>query len=561
MAATPFLRALIDAGLVDEIDAQALLQETGGRDFDVAKRLFEILAIPADRHALAKLYGDTLGKAYVPLEKTLFEREALDRLPPEIARRQYCIPVYVMGEALTLAMAHPEDAQLISHLEKLMGCPVSAVFAFPQEIENSIDIHYGSGDTLVKLSDQLAFDAGAGEEMSTEHLQRVAKSADAVELVRGLLLYCIQHNASDIHVQPMAKSLDVRLRIDGQLQTLLRLNRKAIPPVISRLKIMANLDISERRQPQDGRVSLVLRHRSFDFRLSTVPTVFGEKAVIRAIGSSDQLARPFDQLDLSTRNRQLLNRLIKRPNGVLFVTGPTGSGKTTTLYSALSAINRPEINIVTVEDPVELRIDGLTQIQTNAGIGLDFAKVLRAILRQDPQVVLIGEIRDLETARIAAQAAQTGHLVMATMHANNALQAVSRLIEIGVDPFLVAPAVIGVLAQRLVRRVCEHCKERYEPSEEVLDRIFYNRSHAPVYFYRGRGCTHCNHTGYAGRVAIHEIFILTDLIRELITSRAPFLEMQREAVRQGFRSMRYDGIMKAMQGLTTVEEVDRVTAE
>lgn len=559
---SPFLRSLSEAGLIDEVDTQVLLQETSGQDFDIAQHLFEKFAIDDDRYALAKLYGNSIGKAHVPLEKTLFDRQVLDKLPHEIARKQLCIPVYQLGDTMTLAMAHPENTQLISHLEKLMDCPISAVFAFPQEIKNSIDIQYGSGDELEKLSDQLALGVNHSEEVSTERLQNMAKSANTVELVHGLLLYCIQHNASDIHVQPMAKTLDIRLRIDGRLETLLRLNRKAIPPILSRLKIMANLDISERRQPQDGRVSLVLRHRTYDYRLSTVPTVFGEKAVIRAIGSSDEQARPFNQLGLSARNLQSLNSLIRRPNGVLFVTGPTGSGKTTTLYSALAEINHPEINIVTVEDPVELRVDGLTQIQTNAGIGLDFAKVLRAILRQDPQVVLVGEIRDLETARIAAQAAQTGHLVMATLHANNALQAITRLIEIGVDPSLVAPTVIGVLAQRLVRRICEHCKERYEPSEKVLDRLFYNRSDSDptVYFYRGRGCPKCNHKGYAGRIAIHEIFTLTDHIRELITNRAPLTEMQKEALRTGFRSMHYDGIMKVMLGMTTLEEVERVTA-
>jgi type IV pilus assembly protein PilB len=561
MTDTPFLRTLREAGLVDEIDAQALLQETSGKDFDIAKHLFDKFETDDDRYALAKLYGNSIGKAHVPLEKTLFDRQALDKLPQEIARRQMCIPVYLLNGTVTLAMAHPEDTHLISNLEKLMDCAVSSVFAFPQEIENSIEVQYGSGEHLEKLSEQMVFGAGISEETNIEQLQKMAKSANAVELVHGLLLYCIQHKASDIHIQPTAKTLDVRLRIDGQLQTLLRLNRRAIPPIMSRLKIMANLDIAERRQPQDGRVSLALRHRTYDYRLSTVPTVFGEKAVIRAVGSSDELAKPFNELGLSTHNLQALNRLIKRPNGVLFVTGPTGSGKTTTLYSALAEIHRPEINIVTVEDPVELRIDGITQIQTNAGIGLDFAKVLRAILRQDPQVVLVGEIRDLETAKIAAQAAQTGHLVMATMHANSALQAVSRLIEIGVDPFLVAPSVIGVLAQRLVRKICEHCKERYEPSEDVLNGLFYNRTKVPVYFYRGRGCPHCEQKGYKGRIAIHEIFVLTDHIRELITSRSPFLEMQKEALRLGFRSMRYDGVMKVMQGLTTLEEVERVTAE
>jgi type IV pilus assembly protein PilB len=560
MASTPFLQTLVANGLIDEADALALFNEVGGKDFDIATRLFETLEIAEDRYALAKLYGDSIGRAHVPLEKTLFERGALDKLPQEIARLQLCIPVYVMGDTLTLAMAHPENAQLISKLESVMACSVSPVFAFPQEIENSIDIQYGTGDALEKLSDQLAV-SHRDEEMSAEQLQKVAKSADAVDLVHGLMLYCIQHGASDIHVQPMAKTLDIRLRVDGQLETLLKLNRNAIPPVLSRLKVMADLDIAERRQPQDGRISFVLRHRTYDFRLSTVPTVFGEKAVIRAIGSSEQMAKPFAELDLSARNLRALNRLIRRPSGVLFVTGPTGSGKTTTLYSILQELNRPEVNIVTVEDPVEMRIDGIAQIQTNAGIGLDFAKVLRAILRQDPQIVLVGEIRDLETARIAAQAAQTGHLVMATMHANNSLQAVSRLIEIGVDRFLIAPAVIGILAQRLVRRICEHCRERYEPPDEVLDRFFYNRGNSRVFFYRGRGCAHCHQRGYAGRIGIHELFVLTDYTRELISGRAPFLDLQNEALRTGYRSMRYDGFMKVLRGLTTIEEVNRVTVE
>lgn len=561
MAATAFLATLVDAGLIDEADAGMLFRETAGKDFEVANRLFATLATAADRNGLGKLYGDRIGKAHVPLDKTLFEQAALARLPPEIARRQLCIPIYMMGDALTLAAAHPEDVETIARLEKLMNCKVSAVFAFPQEIEDSIDIQYGRADNLAQLSDRLAADPDHKGEMSAEQLNKLARSDDAVALVQGVMLYCIQHKASDIHIQPMAKSLDVRLRIDGQLQTVLKLNRRALPPVMSRLKIMGNLDIAERRQPQDGRVSLVLRQRTYDFRLSTVPTVFGEKAVVRAVGSSEQVAKPLTELDLSAHNLKLLEGLVKRPNGALFVTGPTGSGKSTTLYSVLSALNRPEVNIVTVEDPVELRIDGLSQIQTNAGIGLDFAKVLRAILRQDPQIVLVGEIRDVETARIAAQAAQTGHLVMATLHANSALQAVSRLVEIGVDPFLVAPAVIGVLAQRLVRRICEHCKERYQPPEEVLDRLFYNRGGAPAYFYRGRGCGHCNQKGYAGRIAIHEIYVLTDHTRELITTRAPFVELRGEAMRRGFRSMRYDGVMKALRGVTTLEEVDRVTAE
>lgn len=557
MRPSPFVQRLLDERLLDGPSAVALRRETGDRDFPIAERVFDTLDLPADRHQLGALYGDSIGRAHVPLDQTLFQREALDRLPVDMARKLVAIPIYRLGETITLAAAHPEDEALQQLLAKLTGTPVSLVFAFPQEIENAIDIQYGTGDHLTRLSDQLSGGA-ATERMTSEQLQTLSASSGVVELVQGLLLYCIQHKASDIHIQPTARTLDVRMRVDGELQTLLRLNRYVMPPVMSRLKVMASLDITERRQPQDGRLSLELRHRRYEFRLSTVPMVFGEKAVLRLIGSADQLAKPMDQLGMSAVNRRLLTQLTRRPGGLLFVTGPTGSGKTTTLYAALAALHRPEINIVTVEDPVELRIDGITQIQTNAAIGLDFAKVLRAVLRQDPQVLLIGEIRDLETARIASQAAQTGHLVMATMHANDSLQAMTRLTDIGLDPFIVAPTVIGIMAQRLVRRICEHCRERYEPSPELLDQLFYGRDDTPVYFHRGRGCVHCNGSGHAGRIALHEVFMLDNQLRELIIQRASLPTLQREMARQGFRSMRYDGVMKVLRGITSMDEVERV---
>lgn len=407
MNTSAFLPSLVENGLADETEIRTLLRSSGGDNLTIAKQLFETLELTKDRNLLAKLYSDSIGKAHVPLGKTLFQREALALLPAEIAKKLLCIPVYKMGDTLTVAMAHPEDTAVIASLEKLVGCPVSTVFAFPQEIENSIDIQYETTDELEKLSDQLAAGSRAPEKMDTAQLKELASSTGVVELVRGMLLYCLQNNASDIHIQPTAKTLNARFRIDGQLRTVLQLNKNVTPTVMSRLKIMASLDITEQRHPQDGRLSLELKNSTYDFRLSTVPTVFGEKAVIRVIGSADQVGKPIDQLSLSTQNQGLLTHLIKKPNGVFFVTGPTGSGKTTTLYSVLSKINRPEINVITVEDPVELRIDGITQIQTNAAIDLDFAEVLRAVLRQDPQVILIGEIRDLETARIAMQALAT----------------------------------------------------------------------------------------------------------------------------------------------------------
>jgi len=325
---------------------------------------------------------------------------------------------------------------------------------------------------------------------------------------------------------------------------------------------MANLDITEKRLPQDGQLELTLKNRSFPFRLSTVPSVLGEKAVIRALGSAnDSMIMPMEELGLSQHNQALLEKVISRPNGVLYVTGPTGSGKTTTLYSILGKLHNPEINIITVEDPVEITLDGVTQIQANKKVGLDFTSALRSILRQDPEVILIGEIRDLETAKIASEAALTGHLVMSTLHTNDSIQAIVRLIELGLEPHLVAPSVYGVVAQRLVRRICDHCKESYTPSQDVVESLFYNIGNTPVTFYRGRGCKDCNHTGYSRRVAIHEVMLINDEIRDQIAKNASIIDMKREATQLGLRSLKYDGILKVLRGLTTLEEINRVAGD
>lgn len=559
MARSAFVQSLVEHELVAESAVAELLARAGEKDFDVAVKLFDSLELPQDRGLLGLLYGTAIGKAHVPLDKTLFQPRALATLVPEMARKQQCIPLYLMGEMLTVAMPHPEDAAQIAVLSKLVSRPVSAVFAFPQEIESAIEIQYDEKGQLEQLSDELAGNIESPDEITPQQLKEFAAWAGVVSLVKGLLLYCVKSSASDIHIQPTAKSLDIRFRVDGRLQSLLKLNKTMTEPVMARLKVLAGINVIERRLPQDGRVSLELKDRSYDFRLSTVPTAFGEKAVVRAVGSSDKVVTPLDQLGLSRYNERLLNDLVRLPNGVLYVTGPTGSGKTTLLYSVLSKLNDPAINIVTAEDPVELRIDGITQIQANSAIDLDFARVLRAILRQDPQVVLIGEIRDAETARIASQAALTGHLVLTTLHTNNSFQAITRLLDMGLDAYLVAPSVVGVVAQRLVRRICTHCKVEYEPSEAVLDELFFNRGSTKVHFYRGRGCEACGSSGYAGRMAIHEIFVVTDAIRDMIVRRAPITEIRREAVRNGFRSMRHDGVMKAMLGLTTLDEVDQMT--
>ena len=554
-----FVASLVEHGLVHETGVSELLARSGPKDFNIASALFSSLELSEDRAQLGQLYGTSIGKAHVPLDKTLFQPQALAKLVPEMARKLQVIPLYFLGDTLTVATAHPEDAQAVGYLSKLVGHPVSAVFSFPQEIQNHLAIQYEEKAELEKLSDELAGKVGESANITPQQLKEFAAWAGVISLVKGLLLYCVKSNASDIHIQPTAKTLDIRYRVDGRLQTIVTLNKNMTEPVMARLKVIASIDVVERRLPQDGRVSLELKDRSYDFRLSTVPTTFGEKAVVRAVGSSDKVVTPLDQLALTRRNWKLLNDLIRLPNGVLYVTGPTGSGKTTLLYSVLAKLKDPALNIVTVEDPVELRIDGLTQIQVNNAVQLDFARALRAILRQDPEIVLVGEIRDLETARIASQAALTGHLVLSTLHTNNAFQSIVRLLDMGLDPYMVAPSAIGAVAQRLVRRICTQCKEPYEPSPAVLDGLFFNRGESKVSFYRGRGCEACQNSGYAGRIAIHEIFVVTDAIRDMITHRASILEIQHEAERHGFKSMRYDGLIKVLQGLTTLDEVDRAT--
>jgi type IV pilus assembly protein PilB len=573
VARPAWLQALVAAGIASEQDADGLQLMYGARHLDIASHLYNRLEVPALRARLGQLYASSIGKDSVALDRARVETDAWACIDLETARRLLCLPLHIAGRRLVVAMTRPEDGNAVAEVARAVAAGpgaqavdgVQAVFAFAQEIDNGIEVQYTRRAGLTALARQIGQELGrpARETASTSPGAAGAAAtplAGVGELVRGLLLYSLKHRASDIHLQPMAHALALRFRIDGLLQTRLTFDKELLAPLLSHLKLIANLDFAEKRRPQDGRISLQQKGRSHDFRLSIVPSVYGEKAVIRAVGSSDQRVTPLDELGFSRGNHALLTQLIQRPHGVLLVTGPTGSGKTTTLYAALARLQSPEVNIVTVEDPVELRIDGITQIQTHAAIGLDFAQVLRAVLRQDPEVLLIGEIRDLETARIATQAALTGHLVMATLHANSAVQAVTRLVEIGVAPYLVAPSVVGVLAQRLVRRICVHCKERYAPGPEVLDALFHNQGDTPVYFFRGRGCPRCHGSGYAGRMGIHEVFVLTDTLRDLISRQQSLVEIQRVALQDGFRSMRHDGLLKVLQGLTTLEEVDKATA-
>lgn len=554
-----FFRLMESKGILTEQDSKNLLKKYKKDAFAVFEHLIEGKVAPVGE--LERLWGDSIGVSYVDMDKTIFQTKAVQKIPMEFAKEHCVIPIYQMGDVVTIATADPTNQHTIKKAEKLMGSPVSPVFALPKAIEDAIEIQYQTTSALSGFIAKIAENSSlkGTTQITSEQLMELAEEQSVVEFARGVIILALRERASDIHIEPEEDKVRIRFRIDGVLQEKMKIEKILLPAITSRLKIIANLDIVERRKPQDGRITLQLPNKSVDIRFSTVPTIYGEKIVLRILGqaaTSETLG--LEELYLSKSSYDEVRKVIDSPNGVFFVTGPTGSGKTTSLFAILKHINTPGVNIMTIEDPVEVRLPGINQIQVNADIGVTFEAALRAFLRQDPNVILIGEIRDVETAKIASQAALTGHLVLATMHTNNALQAVTRLVEIGVEPFLVAPSIIGVMAQRLVRRICENCKEKYRLPTSTMERYFLGDPNREVFAYRGRGCIECNQSGYVGRVGVHEIFIMNEQVRSMVAKGASILEIEKEAYRSGFKTMLYDGIKKVLRGITTIEEIERV---
>ncbi|TYT75192.1 GspE/PulE family protein [Desulfobotulus mexicanus] len=560
---TRFLDSLTAEGILSSDAAEEYSKAHAQASLDLLEALMQKNV--AKRDVLAKLWGDSMRVSYVNLSKTLFQSTAVEKLPEAFARKHLILPLYEGHGVVTVATASPLNIHILDEATRLAGCQLSPVFALPDEIVSAIDVQYQSdaalNTQLAALSESPLFKNR--ERLSLEQVEAFSKDQAIVAFSRNLLLLALKERASDIHLDPQEQELCIRFRIDGVLQDRLKLDKTLAAPLSSRLKIMGGLDITEKRRPQDGRISLPLSKRSVDFRMSSVPAIYGEKIVLRALGQLQDAEVPdLESLNFSKANYLGLKKTADAPNGIFFVTGPTGSGKSTTLFSVLKYLNRPGINIMTIEDPVEYRLPGLNQVQVNHAIDFSFASALRAFLRQDPDVILVGEVRDLETAKIASQAALTGHLVLATLHTNTALQAVTRLMEIGVEPYLVAPSIVGVMAQRLVRKICTHCKEAYSLEREVLARYFHwddTLDISEVFFYRGKGCTECNDTGYGGRLAIHEVFVMTEAVRALIAKGASTLEIDEVARQAGFQPMRHDGMKKVLAGLTSLDELERVT--
>ena len=526
-----------------------------------------LLQAVIDEKILAKddacrLWADSLNVAYVDPFASVITDEATEKLPLEVAKKTKAVGLYVLSRVLTVAMATPNDPELVRRLSQIAQIPVSPVFALPREIEDAIAIQYcsekGLEESLGELERSSLFDK---PEIAGEKLAHLAENNALVQILDEIIYYAMRERATDIHIEAQETQCRIRFRIDGNLREILTYSRKLHRALLSRIKILSGLNISETRFPQDGRFSMPVGSQMANFRVSTLPSAYGEKAVVRILAMTGKKSMlTLEKMMISQTILQPFKRLIQNPNGIIFVTGPTGSGKTTTLYAALHEINTPAINISTIEDPIEIQLAGVNQSQVNAPIDLKFATILRALMRQDPDAILIGEIRDLETAKIATEAALTGHIVFATLHTNTAPQAIVRLIEIGVEPYMVAPSVIGVLAQRLAARICEACKEAYYPPREVLQKYFQDEGLTEVPFYRGRGCPVCRGTGYKGRIAFPDLVLITEEIRTIISEGRSGQEITQAAAKVGFRPLRYDGLKKVLLGLTTIDEIEQNTS-
>ncbi len=563
MASNPankaFLQALRALPYFDfEREAATLAARHGHGTLDFLQALITEKLLPKDE--ACRLWATSIGHAYVDVLASVITADAIEKIPQAIAQKVQAIGLYLIDGVLTVAMARPEDEEMVRRLRQIVQLPISPVFGLPCEIENAIAIQYCTEQSLTEILGE-AERSGPSLTDRPDGMDAYAESESLVRVLDTMIHFALRERATDIHVEPAETQSRIRFRVDGNLREVLTFSRKLHRALISRLKIISDLNIAEHRFPQDGRFSLAIGTNKAHFRFSCIPSIHGEKAVIRILASSDKKSMlTLDGMLISQRILQPFRRLVQNPNGILFVTGPTGSGKTTTLYAALHELNDPKLNISTIEDPVEIQLGGVTQSQVNPFIDLKFPAMLRALLRQDPDVILIGEIRDLETAKVATEAALTGHLVLATLHTNTAPQAIVRLMEIGVAPYMVGPSVIGVLAQRLAARICEKCKEAYTPSRDVLLRYFQEEGLTDVPFYRGRGCPHCRGTGYYGRVAFHELVLVTEEMRQLISEGRSAQEITRAATRVGYRPLRYDGLKKVLLGLTTIEEIEQNTS-
>jgi len=557
---------LVKEGLLTEEQLQKALQAQLVEENKLGEVLVKLELVTEKDIALA--LGKQLGIPYVSLSKGQLKPavdENLENLiPPDFARRYRVLPISRHLNSLTVALVDPSDLMVIDNLKKITGCEINPIISTHSEIEKAIDIFYGRQDLLKEAIDnsynpqesglETLEEVSEDESLSLDKLIAKAEEAPVVKLVDLITKQAVEERASDIHIEPFKDKLNLRYRIDGVLHEIAPPAHYLRPALISRIKILAKLDIAEKRLPQDGAFLVKIGERVVDIRVSVVPTIYGEKAVLRILDRS-QVPLDLKGLGFESKELEIFKKVIRSSHGLVFLTGPTGSGKTTTLYAALNEIKSPTINIITIEDPVEYRFENINQVQVKPQIGLTFASALRSFLRQDPDVMLVGEVRDLETAQTCIRAALTGHLVLSTVHTNDAPTAVSRLVDLGAEPYLLAPSLLLVAAQRLVRKLCPDCKEPYEPTVDFLQRNKLNKD----LLYRPRGCERCNNTGYKGRLGIYEIMVISSKIRNLIEKKTGIEPLREAAREEGMLTLWESGMQKVAAGITDVEEVMRVT--
>ncbi len=556
---------LIESGLltIDKLkDALEVQKETGKR---LGEALIDMKIISEEEMAFA--LAMQLKIPFIDLIDYSIKNEVIDCLPEEVCQKFVCVPLSMKNNILDVAMADPLDLNIMKDLQFITGYNIQPAISTRSQIIDKLQRHYHPERTIRDVADEFVEDTGLMEFLPEEE-KKVDEEADFesfkdspfIKMVDLIIRNAIKSGSSDVHIEAQENHVRVRNRIDGVLKDSIKLPKWTQPIIISRIKVLAGLNIAERRLPQDGRIKVKAKNVSVDLRVSTLPTYYGEKAVIRILNKEEAFLS-VDQLGLSQKNLKIITNFIHRPQGMVLITGPTGSGKTSTLYACMREIKSEEVNIISVEDPVEYELSGVNQVQINEKVGLSFPFILRSILRQDPNVIMIGEIRDEETAEIAVQASMTGHLVLSTLHTNDAPAAVTRLIDIGIPPYLIASSVVGIVAQRLVRTICEDCREEYLPAQDSLARLNLDQNDLPFKFYRGAGCPNCNNTGFRGRTAIEEMMIIGPKIRELIQSSATADTLREAAMAMGMTTLGISGMKKIEMGITTIEEVLKAVHE
>jgi type IV pilus assembly protein PilB len=561
---------LTKAGLISQDQLKEALRvqkDTGGK---LGETLIKLAFVSEED--ITECLSQQFGVPSINLQHFEIDASVIKLIPADVARKYNILPVNKTGATITIAMADPTNVFAMDDIKFMTGYNVEPVVASELGIKAAIDTYYGTTASLElkKVMEDLQQAESADlevleeeEEMDVNALADSAEEAPVVKLVNLILTDAIKRGASDIHIEPYEKEFRVRFRVDGILYEIMNPPMKLKDAITSRMKILAKLDISEKRLPQDGRIKLKIkledRNKELDFRVSVLPTLFGEKIVLRLL-DKDNLRLDMTKLGFEPESLVKFEEAIFKPWGMVLVTGPTGSGKTNTLYSALAKVNSPEVNIMTAEDPVEFNLPGINQVQMKESIGLNFAATLRSFLRQDPNIILVGEIRDFETAEIAIKAALTGHLVLSTLHTNDAPSTINRLMNMGIEPFLVATSVQLIAAQRLVRRICASCKEGVEVTAQALINLGFKKDEVGTFeVLKGRGCEKCNNTGYKGRVGLVEVMVIDDDIRELILSGGTAIDIKKRAIENGMISLRRSGLVKIKDGVTTIEEVVRET--